>query len=612
MTISSDNSTIAHPISTLRPPRHTVTALAYRRVHSLADLSMPLLFVPSVPLLRDRAWNRAQQLRHARARLPRRTLRSARMSIENEANAAAADTSAAERPKKSSSEVIDEAQLPEPPVPSAPMDLEAAQSTGLVTSDGTILLEKDAETEATLTKAEVAHKEWLESLLSTADALPENHPFADTASKADVRQKPPTRRVEDWRFTDLRPVYGARYDRTGAFSKIDGDIDARRHMVDGAAAVLVFLDGTYSEERSLFDQLTMDELVAAGGMIGSLEKAARLNVAQMFDIDQLNGALQRKGYSGMFPALNAKLARDAAVIEIPKGFEMRKHVVVLNVATAGASADKTRVSAPRLAIRAAPNSRVHVLEAHETNSAHDEAHALVLSSTAALVEQDAKVTHSFANNIGREAQLLAHSHAKVEAGGTYACTNLLLNGRVSRFEAEIELNGEGSHGEILGSAVSNERRVADLHSRIVHATKHTTCRQLQKNIATDRGRTVFSGKVIVPPGSDFTEADQLCRSLLLSDKAQVDAMPVLEIATDEVKASHGATVCDLEPDELFYCQSRGLSVALARTLLIAGFVNEVLGKNPLPYMKELVRPIVDRVAAEQLVNKERQLEMMSI
>lgn len=570
---------------------------------------MTLLFAPSVTLVKNRRWNGKLQSRYSGARLSRgTTIRSARMNIENEVNTNAAT----EKDATSTKRVEEEAPLlPEPPLPQTSIELEDVQSTGLVAAEGSVALDKEVESAEVVTKAQEEHNQWLDSLLSTVDELPENHPLAKLGNMADVKQNPPTRRVEDWRFTDLRSVYAARYDRVGLSSQIESGVNAKRHMDDGAAAVLVFLDGVYSAERSLFDEDVVDELESAGGRIGDLGGDTKF--VEMFDVDELNGALQRKGYSGMFPALNSRLARDAAVIDIPSEFEMTKHIVVLCVASTGASANKTRVSAPRIAIHAAPNSKLNILECHESTSIDDnESHALVLASTAVRVERDAKVKHYFANVVGDEAQLLAHSHAYVESGGTYSCTNLLVGGRVSRLEATIKLIGEGAHGEMLGAAVTTKRRVADLHSRIEHTTKRTTSNQLQKNIASDRGRTIFSGKIIVPPGSDFTDAEQLCRSLLLSEKAQVDAMPVLEIATDEVKASHGATVSDLSDDELFYCQSRGLPAEIARRLLIAGFVKEILADCSFKYLTQVAQPIVDIVASEYVANKQKVLEMSSI
>jgi len=472
--------------------------------------------------------------------------------------------------------------LPEPPLPKTDFDASIGASTGVVTSDNVVdsdasivsLINEEDKPKA-ISKTQQAHDDWLESILSTIVPVADNHPFAPAAKLADTKQAPPTRRVEDWRFTDLRPVFAARYVKPTRVDSVN--VDAQRHMDDGASAALVFINGQYSADKSLFDDASVSALKAAGGTIGCLDD---LNLSEMFSREEFTGAMKRKGYTGMFPAINTAMARDAAVIDVPENYLLDKPIIVLCVTTGGTTAESTHASAPRVAIRAAAGSSVHVVEVHKTESG--ETHSLALASTAVSVGDDAHVRHAFAGELSDYAQVIS------------------------------QILGEEAHGECIGAAVATDRRVTDLHSRIVHGTTNTTSKQLQKNIAGERGRAVFSGRIIVPEGSDFTDAEQLCRSLLLSDKAQVDAMPVLEISTDEVKATHGATVSDLQPDEVFYCQSRGLSVEQARTLLIGGFVREVLSDCPMKYLDEICQPVVDRTAEKYQESKERLLELSSI
>jgi len=505
-----------------------------------------------------------------------------------------------------------ETLLPEPPLPKTDFDASIGASTGVVTSDNVVdsdasivsLINEEDKPKA-ISKTQQAHDDWLESILSTIVPVADNHPFAPAAKLADTKQAPPTRRVEDWRFTDLRPVFAARYVKPTRVDSVN--VDAQRHMDDGASAALVFINGQYSADKSLFDDASVSALKAAGGTIGCLDD---LNLSEMFSREEFTGAMKRKGYTGMFPAINTAMARDAAVIDVPENYLLDKPIIVLCVTTGGTTAESTHASAPRVAIRAAAGSSVHVVEVHKTESG--ETHSLALASTAVSVGDDAHVRHAFAGELSDYAQVISQIVATVGKKGRYVCTHLLVGGRVARLEPTIELLGEEAHGECIGAAVATDRRVTDLHSRIVHGTTNTTSKQLQKNIAGERGRAVFSGRIIVPEGSDFTDAEQLCRSLLLSDKAQVDAMPVLEISTDEVKATHGATVSDLQPDEVFYCQSRGLSVEQARTLLIGGFVREVLSDCPMKYLDEICQPVVDRTAEKYQESKERLLELSSI
>lgn len=500
--------------------------------------------------------------------------------------------------------------IPPPPLPKTPIDPSLGTETNVVTADrGPSESSAPTPSSATLA-AEAAHATWLSSLLDAGgDALPAAHPFAAASSSADIRQMPPSRRVEEWRFTDLRTLFASRFEKPVADATA---VDAARHIAEGACAALVFINGVFSADKSCFDDDTHADLVAAGGFVGSLADfpGDAAGIAEMFAREDLDGSTTLKGANGLFPALNTALARDAAIVDVPAEFAVSKPIVFLFAASGGDEASQTHPSAPRLAIRTGTGSSVSVVESHL--SLDPNAHSLVLSSAVVHAGDNSTVRHSLANSISPNAHIVASVSTNVHANASYHLLSLHVGGQMSRVSATVELVGNGSHGEVLGASVTNQKRVSDLHSRIVHRAKHTTSNQLQKNIATDRGRTVFSGKIIVTPEGDFSDSSQLCRSLLLSEKAQVDAMPVLEIATDEVKASHGATVSDLEPDEIFYCQSRGLTADQARTLLITGFVKEVLKDSAMKYLAEIVDPIIERVARDYKEGKQRRRNHGSI
>jgi Fe-S cluster assembly protein SufD len=184
---------------------------------------------------------------------------------------------------------------------------------------------------------------------------------------------------------------------------------------------------------------------------------------------------------------------------------------------------------------------------------------------------------------------ISHIHADVGAQGTYRLLSVCLGGQLARVNVGIDLNDEGGHAECQGIMIADDYRIADLHSRISHNAPSCTSNQYQKNIACGHSRIIFSGKVVVNRVAQKTNSEQLCRSMLLSSKAQVDAMPVLEIQADDVKCSHGATVADLNADELFYCQSRGISERMAQELLVASFALDVLEECPFESFREKAR-----------------------
>lgn len=497
--------------------------------------------------------------------------------------------------------------LPAPPTPEGSMDPSLGEQTKVVVASSA---------SPAATKAAAAHADWLSSLLTAAfDPLEASHPFASAGAEAAVRQEPPTRRIEEWRFTDLRSVFAMRFassPSTAAAEAATG-LDAAGYVDDGAMAALVFVDGRFVPSASRYDEGKVAALLSAGGYAGGLEGYAgdMSNVASLFDRQQLSGRDPPKGANGLFASLNGALARDCAVLDVPAGFEADGPVVLLCAATGGASADAAVASAPRVAILAGANASVTVAEMHSTLGG-TESVSLALGCGAITVADGAKVCHYVSTNASDASGAILHTHATVSKDARYKLVSVTVGGKLARHSVGIDLIGEGAHGDCQAAAVATDYRVVDLHSRIVHDVNNTTSNQLQKNIASGHGRTVFSGKIIVTKNGDGTDSAQLCRSLLLSQKAQVDAMPVLEIATDDVQCTHGATVSDLEPEEVFYCQARGLTATQARLLLISGFVREVLEGCPVPALEKMVGPIVERVSGEYQETKQRELEMSSI
>jgi Fe-S cluster assembly protein SufD len=168
----------------------------------------------------------------------------------------------------------------------------------------------------------------------------------------------------------------------------------------------------------------------------------------------------------------------------------------------------------------------------------------------------------------------------------YTGNAIALGAKLSRHNWEIFQIGEQTETNLNGLAMIHEEQIADTHSAIALTKPHGTTNQLHKCIVDDRGHVIFNGKVFVPQAAQLTDAAQLNRNLLLSDRARVDTKPQLEITADNVKCSHGATVSQLEDDEIFYLQSRGLDVETARVLLINAFAVEIIDRIPIASVRE--------------------------
>jgi Fe-S cluster assembly protein SufD len=170
----------------------------------------------------------------------------------------------------------------------------------------------------------------------------------------------------------------------------------------------------------------------------------------------------------------------------------------------------------------------------------------------------------------------------VAAHAEYRAHFANFGGKLSRVELEIALEGEGAAAHLSGVSVLKDHH-ADVTTRITHAVANTQSTQVFKHVAGGRGRAVYQGKVIVAPGADGSDSRQTAKALLLGDAAEADLKPELEIFADDVKCAHGAAVGDLEAEQMFYLRARGIPEAEARRLLLHAFLEDSIGEVAEPY-----------------------------
>jgi Fe-S cluster assembly protein SufD len=179
--------------------------------------------------------------------------------------------------------------------------------------------------------------------------------------------------------------------------------------------------------------------------------------------------------------------------------------------------------------------------------------------------------------------------------------HLGLGGKYSRLESLSRLTGEGAHSDMLAVSIGDETQEFDARTLQDHASPHTNSDLLFKNALSDRARNTFGGLIRVEPHAHFTDAYQKVRNLLLSDDAEANSMPGLEIMADNVKCSHGATSGQIDEDEMFYLSARGIPAPVARQLLVGGFLNEVLERLPDPVLVAKLEALI----AERFARRRR-------
>lgn len=379
----------------------------------------------------------------------------------------------------------------------------------------------------------------------------------DQAAMLLQEQTLPTTRDEDWRFTDLTPLYGVDF-RVAQPRELP--LEAIEAFCLPDTLRLVFVNGAYAP------QLSTGADLPAGLTLG--------NMAQLQETDQPYFNKQQ-GKAEVFTALNTTSFTDAAVIRVSQNQAIATPIQLLFVAVP--EPEQPTVTYPRCLVVLETGSSATLIEEYialgEGTYFTDTVTEITVAANARLHHSRIQRESDSAFHIGK----LAVSQAR---DSHYTGTAISLGGQISRFNPEIALTGEQTETILNGLLLAAGQQLADTHSTIAFSQPHCTSRQLHKCIVSDRGRGVFNGRVSVPKAAQLTDAGQLSRNLLLSPKARVDTKPQLEIVADNVKCSHGATVSQLDEEEVFYLQSRGLDSQMSRNLLIDAFAGEIIADLP--------------------------------
>jgi Fe-S cluster assembly protein SufD len=213
-----------------------------------------------------------------------------------------------------------------------------------------------------------------------------------------------------------------------------------------------------------------------------------------------------------------------------------------------------------------------------------------------VVEDNANLTHYRVQKESPEAFHYGVTEVSVGRGGVYNSTSINLGAALSRHDIELKFTAEGGEAWVDGLYMLNGSQHSDTHSVIDHTVPNCTSHQNYKGVLNDKSRAVFNGKVFVRENAHGTDAQQSNKNLLLSNDARVDTKPQLEIFNDDVKCAHGATVGQLEEEELFYLLTRGLPENLARNLLTYGFAEEIINKIGIESIKsDLDESVLNRL-----------------
>lgn len=386
----------------------------------------------------------------------------------------------------------------------------------------------------------------------------------------------PTPSVEYWKYTDTKALakrefkLATGYDQQAAAELIKAKglkLDAHR---------LVFVDGLLSSELSNLEglqdavvieplsQALATELELTSGMMGRLAG---------IDVD-------------VFTALNFAFVSEGVVVRVGANQKVNKPLLVTYLSTA---TEEEVMSHPRILIAAGASSELQLIE-HFIGA--DEAKNFTNRVVEGVMERNAKIHHTLLQQPSDKEWWVGRIQIEQKRDSRYTSHQMNLGGKLVRDDLVCDLNGEGAECDFSGLLFGRNRQHMDIHTLVNHNAPLTNSYETYKTILNDRSQGVFNSKVIVKKDSQKIHAVQNNANLLLSDQAQINAKPELEIYADDVKCAHGATTGQLDLDALFYLMARGIGEEEARGLLTLAFANEVIDKLELPEIYNLVETTV--------------------
>jgi Fe-S cluster assembly protein SufD len=392
------------------------------------------------------------------------------------------------------------------------------------------------------------------------------------------KQGLPHRRVEAWKYTDLRNVLAK-------LAPIATHDDAAVSLAEVNAALgplalldadrVVFVNGSYRAELSTAKPHTPITTLGASLRAGKAAQTMML------------------GSSEAVVALNTALVTDGASIEIKANARLDKPVLLLNLAAGAAG----KLVSLRHSVSAGIGAIGTVIEVHArlAGAAAGQCNATLSLDAAA----GAALTHILVTRAGASATHLETIAATLGSESVLKSYQFTADTGLVRNQSFVRFDGEGAKLDISGLMLGRGRDHIDTTLVIDHAVPHCESRELFKTVLDDTARSVFQGKVIVRPDAQKTDGKQMANALMLSEACEFDSKPELEIYADDVVCGHGATVAEIDPAQMFYLRSRGIPEDQSRAMLIESFAAAALEKID----DEVVREALGKLASDWFARK---------
>jgi Fe-S cluster assembly protein SufD len=394
----------------------------------------------------------------------------------------------------------------------------------------------------------------------------------------------PTAHYEAWRHTNPAPLTNGCFAPVEAAGELDAG-DIKPFVLAGSETLLVFCDGRFVPDLSHVGAQPQ------GVRVHNLATATGATESAIIDSMAAHTLSSGNG----FAALNTAFVRDGAIVTIDADSSLDDPIQILHMSTGQAG-----LTTPRTLVSAGAGSHVNVIETFACTSSGTG--ALTSSVAEIVVHAGATVEHTRIHLHGADSLHAGTLHVTEEEGARFTAHTFCLAGRILREDVHTVLRGERIQSTLNGLCLPLGNDHVDNYTTIEHVAPDCSSHELYKGVVGGRAHNVFRGKIHVHQAAQRTDAYQSNQNLLMSDDAEINSKPQLEIYADDVKCSHGSTTGQLDPEALFYLRARGVGLQQARGVLTRAFAGELVDrlqdKNVHAHVDRLVAARLDAVLAE--------------
>jgi Fe-S cluster assembly protein SufD len=376
----------------------------------------------------------------------------------------------------------------------------------------------------------------------------------------------PTTRQEDWKYTDLSPI-----------------VDIGNQWLDRGAKFAAAADVSAAGKK-IQQRIDADWLVVANGLINDQSLVA-MNQAGV-RITRLSDSNDKSECNTALADLNAALLHDGLRISVDANTEIEKPIGILIIDDSDSPAS---MSATRIEIELAAGSQASFIEYHTSSGTADHYANSVVNLQ---LGDNSRVNYVRIQDRSRQHSQTGHLAVSLGRDSSFDHCAFDLGGRLVRNDVRIDIANPGSSASFNGIYLAGNQQHIDNHTRVDHRVGPAKSRQEYRGILAGNARCIWNGKAVVHAGADGTDAEQANHNLLLSEKAEVDAKPELEIYADDVKCSHGTTIGQLDETALFYLRTRGLSKRDAKQVLTRAFAQAIVSKSPIASIREVLAEMI--------------------